>query len=179
VCVHACSTVLGSNPSRGEIFHAHPDQSPRPTHPPIQWILDLSWQLKQLGCGADHPPPSSTKGVNVLGALPLPPLCACVIMSWGDLYFYVHILDSPFPSSVLDYKFLQFTFLPQGKGPYFTVTQVNLWNGYCEMSVLSWLHFPLHSILCPAGLLRMVILVLHFHIPVPFFFPHIPLTHTP
>jgi hypothetical protein len=32
-----------------------------PTHPPIQWLLSLSQGVKHLGCGTDHPLPSSLK----------------------------------------------------------------------------------------------------------------------
>jgi len=44
---------------RGKSFCTHPD---RPTQPPTQWVLGLSGGgLKWLGCGTNHPPPSSTK----------------------------------------------------------------------------------------------------------------------
>ena len=53
--------VQGLNPSGGEIFRTSPD---RPWGPPSllyngYWVSFL--RVKRLGCGIDHPPPSSAK----------------------------------------------------------------------------------------------------------------------
>jgi len=42
---------------------------------------------KRLELGADGPHPSGA-GFKWVGAIRLPPLCAYVCISWGDLYLY-------------------------------------------------------------------------------------------
>jgi hypothetical protein len=42
-------------------------------------------RIKQRKRGADHPP-LRVPGCDWVGPVPLPPLCDCIGMSWGDLY---------------------------------------------------------------------------------------------
>jgi hypothetical protein len=52
--------VRGSNPGGGEIFRTRPDRLPRPTQPPVQWIMGLSRGKGDRGVTlTTHPPPSS------------------------------------------------------------------------------------------------------------------------
>jgi hypothetical protein len=66
-----------------------------PTQPPIQWVPGvLSLGVKQLGCEADHSPPSSAK-VRMCGAIPPLPQYAfvawCSVKAQGLLYLYLYI----------------------------------------------------------------------------------------
>jgi len=53
---------------------------------PASYTMDtgFSWGLKRSWRGANHPPSCSTEIVNGLKIY----LCACIGMSWSDLYLY-------------------------------------------------------------------------------------------
>jgi len=67
------------------IFHAVLTE---PTEPPVQWVLRLSWAVKQSEhCTTTHL--LQVVSCECVGArLPLSP-SACIGMSWGDLYLYM------------------------------------------------------------------------------------------
>jgi hypothetical protein len=78
--------VQGSNPSGGEIFHAV-RLALRPTRSSVQSVPDVSqgkssWNMKLttllllLGC-------------EWVGTIPPPLLCATIVMSSDDLYFFL------------------------------------------------------------------------------------------
>jgi hypothetical protein len=47
-----------------------------PTQPPIQWVPEaLSMRVKQLGCEADHSPPSSAEVKNAWSYTSTSPIC--------------------------------------------------------------------------------------------------------
>jgi hypothetical protein len=80
--------VWGSNSGEGEIFHAVETRSM--AHLSSFTIGTGSFMgVKQPERGADHPHPSSAS-CKWVGAVPLPPFCAYVGMSWGDLYLCFH-----------------------------------------------------------------------------------------
>jgi hypothetical protein len=55
------STVWGANPNGGRDFPYLSRPVLGPTQPPKQWIQDLSWVVKWLGPGVDHPTPPSAE----------------------------------------------------------------------------------------------------------------------
>jgi hypothetical protein len=72
-------TVRGSNPSGGEIFRTHSDQSW--AHPASYTMGTGSFmEVKWLGRGIDHPTPSSAKVKKKSRVIPLIPLWALVAL---------------------------------------------------------------------------------------------------
>jgi hypothetical protein len=59
--------------------------APRPTHPPVQWLPDLSWAYSGRSVVlTSHL--LVAPGCEWVVAVPPPTLCACTGLSWSDLY---------------------------------------------------------------------------------------------
>jgi len=72
-----------NSPGGGGIFHAH---SEHPQGPPSLLYNGYGSLLGEwLGCGAEHPLPSSTKSCTSTS------ICANIGISWGDFYLYLYI----------------------------------------------------------------------------------------
>jgi len=96
-------TVRGSNPNGGDIFCAFFVHTAPEAHPAPCTMCTMSFLVeKRPKRRADQPPP--LVGLPVWewdGAVPLPPLYACIGLSWGDHLYNVQGAEFIRPTSLV------------------------------------------------------------------------------